>query len=76
MRTSKNPHDVLFQFLIGTLETRKIGTRIEQLQKRFQFLIGTLETELRNSGVRKVGGVSIPHRYARNAWRPYLSLIV
>ena len=64
---------VLFQALIGTVETALRGPKVSAFFE-FQALIGTVETVgERGVGSTKVG-VSSPHRYCRNIIAPTSSL--
>jgi len=54
-----------FQFLIGRLKTRGLGTTPDVLLG-FQFLIGRLKTRQRFPQVVLFAIVSIPHRQAKN----------
>ena len=51
-----HPEWEMFQFLIGTLETRDKGMDMSLMQLPFQFLIGTLETILRIGIYQNSGG--------------------
>ena len=59
--------DRLFQSLIGTLQTR-ISKRSFNKIKEFQSLIGTLQTFAKNKKMTLIKLVSIPYRYATNAY--------
>ena len=55
----------MFQFLIGTLQTKCCSIRRLSLEG-FQFLIGTLQTLFGSCTHLLTPGVSIPYRYATN----------
>ena len=52
---------MLFQFLIGRLETHRLDVKLGQVLA-FQFLIGRLETRRNFRSGSRITGVSIPHR--------------